>query len=70
LSAGIAALCLFATGCATSQEYVKADRLTFDAIAPAYLKYVEADTTLDADQKERRKRTVETWKLRLDKSGD
>lgn len=63
-----AALCLFAAGCALDKEYVKADRLTYEAVAPAYLKYVEADPALDQEQKERRKRTVATWKLRISKA--
>lgn len=58
-------LLILAAGCSPSSEYVKADRATFDAIAPEYLRYVENDTTLDSDQKARRKRTVSTWEMRL-----
>lgn len=67
-SLAIVALCLFAAGCSLNQDYVKADQATFDAITPEYLKYVEADPSLDQDQKDRRKRTVATWKLRMDKA--
>lgn len=68
---GILALILMAClqGCSISDEYVKADRLTFDAISPEYRKYIEADSNLSAEEKERRIRTVETWRLRLEKSG-
>jgi hypothetical protein len=67
-SLATAALFLCATGCALNQEYVKADRLTYEAVAPAYLKYLDADPALDQEQKDRRKRTVETWKLRISKA--
>lgn len=66
----IALLCLFAAGCAVSKEYIKADKATFDAVTPEYLKYVEADSALDREQKDRRKRTVATWKLRIEKAGE
>jgi uncharacterized protein YcfL len=56
---------LVCVGCSAQKEYVKADSITFDAIAPEYGKYVEADPALDADQKARRKRTVESWALRI-----
>lgn len=67
-SLAVVALCLGAFGCVVDKEYVKADRLTFDAIAPDYVKYVEADPALDQEQKDRRKRTIESWKLRISKS--
>lgn len=54
-------------GCAVSESYRKADQATFDAVAPEYRAYVEADPNLNQDQKERRKRTLATWKLRIDK---
>jgi hypothetical protein len=49
------------------REYVKADRLTYDAIAPEYLRYVDADPGLTQEQKDRRHRTVDTWNLRIAK---
>jgi len=52
--------------CTTSEVYVKADKMTYDAIAPEYVKYVEADKKLDKDAKARRVRLVETWKKRID----
>lgn len=64
----IALLCLFASGCTINKDYVKADKLTFDAIAPEYKAYVEKDVALDSDQKARRLRTLETWRLRISKS--
>lgn len=66
-SLGIVALCLFASGCALDKEYVKADKATFDAVAPEYLKYVSEDAKLTQDQRDRRYRTVSTWRLRIDK---
>ncbi len=57
------------TGCegiSVADAYVKADRLTYDAIAPSYRAYVEADEKLDAPSKASRIRLLETWKLRID----
>lgn len=62
------ALLLFASCEAVPSTYVQADRATFDAIAPAHRAYVEADATLDEQQKARRIRTLETWLLRLEKA--
>lgn len=59
-------LLVFAAGCSIAKEYRGADQATFDAIAPEYRSYIEADPKLDPDQKKRRLRTLETWKLRLD----
>jgi|TARA_R100000329_G_scaffold44621_1_gene41671 hypothetical protein len=64
----VAALVLL-TGCegiSVADAYVKADRLTYDAIAPSYRAYVEADEKLDAPSKASRIRLLETWKLRID----
>lgn len=63
-----AALFLFATGCVVNKDYVRADQATFDAIAPEYKEYVQNDPKLDAAQKMRRLRTVETWKLRIEEA--
>ena len=64
----LAALALL-TGCegiSVADAYVKADQLTYDAIAPGYRAYVEADEKLDAPSKASRMRLLETWKLRID----
>jgi hypothetical protein len=50
------------------EDYTAADRATYEVLAPNYLKYVEADPTLDSDEKKRRKRTVTTWRLRLEQA--
>jgi len=65
-------LTLGLSACASPSHtaYVGADRLTFDAVAPEYLRYVEADSSLDATAKERRQRTVESWRLRIKKGGE
>ena len=57
------------TGCegiSVADAYVKADRLTYDAIAPSYQAYVQADDQLDAAAKQSRMRLLETWKLRIE----
>lgn len=64
----IAFLALLFVGCNVQQEYVKADKATYDVIAPDYLKYVEADANLTDDQKQSKKDTVATWRLRIDKN--
>lgn len=62
----LAVLVLLAvSGCKASEQYVKADAATFDAISPEYLKYADADPALDADQKARRHRLVESWAIRI-----
>lgn len=63
----IAVLCGVLAGCAGAPPvYVQADRATFDAIAPVYSAYVEADPTIDPELKARRLRTVETWRMRVE----
>lgn len=53
-------------GCAGVQaEYVKADKATYAAIVPEYLKYVDADPDLDDDSKDLRRNTVASWEARI-----
>ncbi len=63
---------LFLPGCSTQSAYVAADRETYEAIAPEYRAYVEADPKLTPKQKGRRERSVESWGGRLTEaeSGD
>lgn len=63
---GIFAFAGFGSGCNIAKDYVAADRATFDAIAPEYRSYIESDPKLDEEQKARRRRTIDSWKLRLD----
>ena len=49
-----------------SAARVAADRATFDAVAPEYARYVRTDPDLDDDQRARRERTIETWRLRVE----
>jgi hypothetical protein len=69
----LSAILLMSAGCCSTtdlirQEYTQADRATFDAVAPKYLEYVEGDASLDAEQKARRKQTINTWRLRLEQA--
>lgn len=58
------------TSCSgVSDVYTAADRATFDAVAPEYSAYVQADAALDEASKATRLRTIETWRLRLDGAG-
>jgi hypothetical protein len=52
------------TGCCTPDT--SAEKATFDAIAPAYLRYVQADPLLDDLSKQRRVRLVKSWQIRID----
>lgn len=53
-------------GCAPTSVQSAADRATYDAIAPEYAAYVDADPTLDTARKQRRLRTLDAWRVRLE----
>ena len=53
-------------GLSVAGAYLEADRLTYNAIAPKYKAYVEADATLDADTKRLRLNVLTTWNMRLE----
>lgn len=57
----VLALVALAFSCATPAE---ADQATFTAVAPEYLRYVQADQSLSLEQKQRRIDTVESWRSR------
>tara|TARA_Y100000114_G_scaffold55678_1_gene50953 strand:- start:758 stop:988 length:231 start_codon:yes stop_codon:yes gene_type:complete len=63
----VAALALLSAceGISVADAYVKADRMTYEAIAPSYRAYVEADETLDEPSKQSRYRLLQTWELRI-----
>lgn len=57
---------LVLSGCSgLNDAYLRADRATFDAVAPEYRSYVERDAQLDANERQRRLDTLTTWELRL-----
>lgn len=61
---------LFLTGCAAltssaPESWVRADRQTFDAVAPYHRDYIKNDATLNEDQKATNLRTVDAWETRL-----
>ena len=60
------ASCAILPSCTPTHVYLAADRATFDAVAPEYRAYVEADAALSAEQKQRRFRTVDTWQSRVE----
>jgi hypothetical protein len=62
----VAGCCVLPSCTGVADAYVKADRVTYDAIAPESLVYVAADPKLTAPEKERRGRTVETWRIRTE----
>lgn len=55
------ALVLACAGCSTPASYRTADRSRFEVIAPEYNRYVDADTSLSPEQKERRHRLTRAW---------
>lgn len=65
LAVGSAMFLSFCACVAPTQLDVAADRATYDAIAADYLRYVNADAALSAEDKARRARTVETWNMRI-----
>ncbi len=62
------ALATFASceGISVADAYVEADRLTYEAIAPQFRAYVQADEKLDQPSKDSRMRLLDTWKMRID----
>jgi len=65
-----AAAALFAAtafgGCAAPDaSFVRAERATYNAIAPEYVGYVSSDPALSDEQKARRQRTIQTWDLSI-----
>jgi hypothetical protein len=67
----VAVLATGCGGCAVFGEspagaYVSADKGTFNAVGPEYSGYVNADPKLSADQKDRRQRTLSTWRVRIE----
>jgi hypothetical protein len=55
-------------GCNGLAEYVDADDGTRLAIDPEYRAYVAADPNLSPEQKQRRLRLLESWRLRIEKA--
>jgi hypothetical protein len=51
---------------ALEQQYVQADRATYNAIAPAYRAYLQADPLLTPDARLMRLDTVESWRVRIE----
>jgi hypothetical protein len=68
ISLGAGVLALASSGCATTldEAYARADRATYDAVAPEYAGYVASDPKLTVEQRERRNRTVALWRLRVE----
>ena len=64
----VAALMLLSgcEGISVADAYVEADRLTYDAIAPHYQQYLEADEKIGDANKAARIRLLKSWKMRID----
>lgn len=48
--------------------YVTGDRATYDVVADEYLELVDSHDDFDAEQKGRRHRLVETWRMRIEEA--
>lgn len=61
-------LLLSAGGCSSgsADPFVQGMNLTYNAVAPEYVTYIQADATLDAAAKARRARTVQAWRASID----
>lgn len=57
---------LTAANCNVNRQYVEADEDTFKFVQPDWAKYFENDAGLTAEQKERRKAVLDSWKKRID----
>ena len=57
-------------GCTVQSQYVDADRLTYEAVAPEYLGYVESDPYMSPEETDRRRATVASWKARIGAGGE
>ena len=55
---------IFLGGCVNPSA--QAEKATFEAIAPEYSAYVQADPNLSAEAKSIRLDTVETWRRRVE----
>jgi len=68
------AMMLIFIGCqqVNMKSYVAADKMTYDAVADEYLDLVQkskkedGQPQFDQEQIDRRKRLVESWKMRID----
>ncbi len=57
-------------GCSSvSSQYLRADRATFDVVAPRYLKYVENDEKLSDLKKGIASDVIKMWKARIVSAG-
>ncbi len=57
---------LLCASCTPTAVYTKADRATFDAIAPEYRDYVLGDASLDQGARDIRLLNVESWRKRIE----
>jgi len=58
-------LLLGGLGCGVETSWVKASRATYNVVAPAHKKYVEADKELTEAQKKNRLLLLQSWEARI-----
>jgi len=62
-----ATLAMTCCGCNASSEFVKAERLHYDSIAPRHQKYLEGDVSLDKFKKAVLLNELKTWDASIKK---
>jgi len=62
MTIGLFLLLTMFSGCYVPDDWIRASENTYDAVAPEYLKYVEADPNMSKEDKELRKGTIAAWK--------
>jgi hypothetical protein len=57
------------SGCGSlNQKYVEADRKKYESVASEYLLYVDADESLDAEDKAIRRHNIKMWLIRIEEA--
>lgn len=64
-------LALLALGACTtpSKAYVDADAATYNSLGQAHRAYVEADPDLTAEERARKLRVLDSWRIRVERAG-
>lgn len=57
---------LLLCSCTPTEAYVEADRMTYNAIAGEYLSFVGNEDGFSVEQKARRGRLIDSWRMRLE----
>jgi hypothetical protein len=64
--AAMAAILTMLASCGVSEAYLMADRDTFEAVSPDYVRYVQDDEALTEKDRKIFLRTIKIWEERLE----